>query len=181
VFAGNGAQSPGMGRDAFKASAAFRDAVDLADQALRPALGWSVGERLERGANAEQLAHADIAQPLLFAVQVGIVTVLRGLGIEAAGHVGHSVGEIAAAWAAGALPLANATRVVVARSRNQERTRGAGRMAALSLGAAEAADLIAQLGCGLEVGAINARQSVTVSGAREAIGKLAEEARRRGI
>ena len=48
VFAGNGAQWPGMGRDAYRANAAFRDAVGLVDAALRPALGWSVGERLER-------------------------------------------------------------------------------------------------------------------------------------
>ena len=153
-----------MGRDAYRASAAFRDAVGLADAALRPALGWSVGERLERGADAEQLAHADIAQPLLFAVQVGIVTVLRGLGIEAQAHIGHSVGEIGAAWAAGALSLADAARVVVARSRQQERTRGHGRMAALALGAEAARELLAEIGSPLELGALNASQSVTLSG-----------------
>src|SRR3954454_13705911 len=135
VFAGNGAQWPQMGRTAYRANAAFRDAIRLADTALFPALGWSVCERLEGGADPEQLAHADVAQPLLFAVQVGIVTVLRGLGIEAQAHIGRSVGEIGAAWAAGALPLADAARVVVARSRHQERTRGRGRMAALGLGA----------------------------------------------
>ena len=113
--------------------------------------------------------HADVAQPLLFAIQVGIVTVLRGLGIEAAGHVGHSVGEIAAAWAAGALSLADAARVVVARSRNQERTRGNGRMAAMALGGAAARELLDEIGSPLEVGAINATNAVTVTGTVEAI------------
>ena len=102
------------------------------------------------------MAHADIAQPLLFAVQVGIVTVLRGLGIEAQAHIGHSVGEIGAAWAAGALSLADAARVVVARSRQQERTRGHGRMAALALGAEAARELLAEIGSPLELGALNA-------------------------
>ncbi|HTT79446.1 MAG TPA: SDR family NAD(P)-dependent oxidoreductase [Stellaceae bacterium] len=181
VFSGNGAQWPGMGRDAYRTSPAFRDAVAAADGVLRPLLGWSIADAVERGTEAERLVHADVAQPLLFAIQVGIVTVLRGLGITAAGHIGHSVGEIAAAWAAGALSLAEAARVVVARSRQQERTRGTGRMAALALGAAAAQQFFAELGGPLEVGAINATRSVTVSGPREAIDRLAAEARRRGI
>ncbi len=103
------------------------------------------------------------------------------MGVAAAGHIGHSVGEIAAAWAAGALSLADAARVVVARSRQQERTRGDGRMAALALGGAAARELLSELGSPLEVGAINATQSVTLSGPEEAINRLAAEARRRGL
>ncbi|HKS89887.1 MAG TPA: acyltransferase domain-containing protein, partial [Stellaceae bacterium] len=181
VFAGNGAQWPGMGRDAYQASAAFRAAIAEADGVLRPALGWSVAEMIAAGAEAEQLARADVAQPLLFAIQVGIVTVLRGIGVDAAGHVGHSVGEIAAAWGAGALSLADAARVVVARSRQQERTRGEGRMAALALGGDAAGELLSELGGQLEIGAINASQAVTVSGPGAAIERLGAEARRRGI
>src|SRR5260370_2430119 len=106
---------------------------------------------------------------------------MGGLGIEAAGHVGHSVGEIAAAWAAGALSLADAARVVAARSRNQERTRGTGRMAALALSGPAAREMLAETGSQLEVGAINSRQSVTVSGPSAAIALLAAEPRRRAI
>lgn len=181
VFAGNGAQWPSMGRYAYYASPTFRAAVAEADGALRPALGWSVAEQIERGVDAERLVHADIAQPLLFAVQVSIVTVLRDLGIEAGGHIGHSVGEIAAAWSAGALSLADAARVVVVRSRQQERTRGDGRMAVLALGAAAARELLIEIDSPLEIGAINARQSVTLSGPDDAIEQLGAEARRRGL
>ena len=180
VFSGNGAQWPGMARSTYHASTRFREAIAEADAALRPGLGWSVAELIGGGIEADRLVHADVAQPLLFAIQVGIVTVLRGLGIEAAGHVGHSVGEIAAAWAAGALSLADAARVVVARSRNQERTRGDGRMAALALGGAAARELLDEIGSPLEVGAVNATNAVTVSGPGEAIDKLGAEARRRG-
>ncbi|MGE5271299.1 MAG: beta-ketoacyl synthase N-terminal-like domain-containing protein, partial [Thiohalocapsa sp.] len=181
VYAGNGAQWAGMAQQTYAASAMFRGAVAAADGALRPALGWSVAEAIAGGVEAEALAHADVAQPLLFAIQVGIVEVLRGLGVVAAGHIGHSVGEIAAAWGAGALSLADAARVVVARSRHQERTRGEGRMAALALGSTAAEELLRELGSPLEVGAINAAQSVTVSGPVEAIERLAAEARRRSI
>ncbi|HEX3861584.1 MAG TPA: SDR family NAD(P)-dependent oxidoreductase [Stellaceae bacterium] len=181
VFAGNGAQWAGMGRHTYRANPVFRDAVNAADRALNPALGWSVAAAIERGVEATELVRADVAQPLLFAIQVGIVTVLRSLGIEAAGHIGHSVGEIAAAWASGALSLPAAARVVVARSRHQERTRGNGRMAALALGGPAAEELLNELGSPLEVGAINATQSVTVSGPREAIERLGAEAQRRGV
>ena len=181
VFSGNGAQWPEMGRQTYHASPAFREAIAEADGALRRGLGWSVAEMVEHGAAAEQLVRADIAQPLLFAIQVGIVGVLRSLGIEAAGHIGHSVGEIAAAWGAGALSLADAARVVVARSRHQERTRGNGQMAALALGNEAARELLDEIGSPLEIGAINAAQSVTLSGPDQAIDRLVAEARRRGL
>lgn len=181
VFAGNGAQWPDMGREAHRANPDFRECVAEADRALRPALGWSVAEAIAQGIPTAELARADVAQPLLFAIQAGIAGTLRRQGIEAAAHIGHSVGEIAAAWAAGALTLADAARVVVARSRHQERTRGDGRMAAVALGAEAAAEMLAEIGSPLEVGAINASQSVTVSGPAEAIDRLVAEGRRRGV
>ena len=124
-----------MGRAAYEASAAFRAAIAEIDQALAPHLGWSVGERIAGDVAEETMRRADIAQPMLFAIQTAITIVLRGLGVAPSGYVGHSVGEIAAAWAAGALSLDDAARIVAVRSRHQEHTRGAGRMAALALGA----------------------------------------------
>jgi acyl transferase domain-containing protein/acyl carrier protein len=181
VFSGNGAQFAGMGRDAYRTTAAFRAAIDEVDMLFHPALGWSAADFLRDGIDAERLARADYAQPLLFAIQVGIVTVLRRLGIDATGHIGHSVGEVAAAWAAGALSLADAVRVIVARSRNQERTRGIGRMAAVAAGGETLRELLAEMGSPIELAAINAAQSVTVSGPEEAIDQLRKEGRRRGI
>ena len=158
--------SPGMGRDAYRASAAFRDAVAEVDAAAA-AGARLVGRRAARAtaSRPSELARADIAQPLLFAIQVGIVTVLRRLGIDAGRPYRpqrrrdrRGLGRPARCR------CADAARVVVARSRQQERTRGDGRMAALALGAEAARELLAEIGSPLEVGAINATQSVTVSG-----------------
>ncbi|HEY2538163.1 MAG TPA: SDR family NAD(P)-dependent oxidoreductase, partial [Stellaceae bacterium] len=181
VFSGNGAQYPGMGRAALRASADFRAAVAEVDSILRPDLGWSVTERIESGIDAAGVARADAAQPVLFAVQVGIVGALRAAGIVAEGHLGHSVGEIAAAWAAGALSLAEAARVVVARSRSQQRTTGMGRMAALALGREAAQEFLEEIGSAAEIAALNATRSVTVSGSPDEIGHLAAQARERGL
>ncbi len=181
VFSGNGAQFAGMGRAALGASAAFRAAVDGVDEILFPELGWSVAERIADGVDAAALERTDIAQPLLFAIQVGVVGALRDAGVIAGGHLGHSVGEIAAAWAAGALSLADAARVVIARSRSQQRTQGAGRMAALALGHDAARNFLTEIGSAAEIAALNAAHSVTVSGTGAEIERLAAEAHSRGL
>jgi phthiocerol/phenolphthiocerol synthesis type-I polyketide synthase C len=181
VFSGNGAQFALMGRQVHRANAVFRKALAAVDRELSPWLGWSAAELIETGVDAEQVARADIAQPLLFAIQIGIVEALRECGVEASGHVGHSVGEIAAAWAAGALSLADAARVVVWRSRHQQRTRGKGRMIALALAPDAARALLAELDSRAEIAAFNGSRALTVSGPSREIERIEAEARRRGL
>src|SRR5215469_12857097 len=145
VFSGNGSQFPTMGRNALRANGDFRAAIEEIDGLLRPELGWSVVKLLETGVAGQALARADIAQPLLFAIQVGIVRALAATGIHASGYFGHSVGEIAAAWGAGALSLAEAGHVVIVRSRQQQRTQGRGGMAAFALAHDAARDFLAEI------------------------------------
>jgi phthiocerol/phenolphthiocerol synthesis type-I polyketide synthase C len=181
VFSGNGAQFVGMGREALRGNKTFRAAIENLDRMLRPELGWSAVEYLGASVDAEGMARADIAQPLLFAVQVGIVEALREIGVTASGCLGHSVGEIAAAWAAGALSLADAARVVIARSRHQQRTQGKGRMAALALAPDAAQEFLDGLDSSAELAAFNAAHSVTISGPSAEIERLEAEAKRRGM
>ena len=181
VFSGNGAQFPGMGRDALRTNAVFRAAVEEVDGLLRPELGWSVTELLESGVGSDMLARADVAQPLLFAIQVGIVQALAAIGIRAAAHLGHSVGEIAATWGSGALSLTDAGRVVVVRSRHQQQTQGAGRMVAVALTHDNARDILAELNSSAEIAAVNAARSVTLSGSIEEIQRLEAELQHRDI
>jgi acyl transferase domain-containing protein/acyl carrier protein len=181
VFSGNGAQFVGMGRDALRTNPAFQQAIDIVDRLLHPELGWSVRELLANGADAAAMRRADVAQPLLFAVQVGIVQALRELGVTASAYLGHSVGEIAAAWGAGALSLTEAGRVVIARSRYQQRTQGEGRMAALALAPDAAREFLVELGSEAELAALNGSHSVTISGPEAEIDRLEAESKRRGL
>lgn len=182
VFSGNGAQFAGMGRIALAHSAPFRAGMAAADAALAPLLGWSPLAMVETGVTAEQLAATDIAQPLLFAVQVASLGALAAEGLRPDLVLGHSVGEVGAAYAAGLLGLTAASRLVVARSRQQHRTRGQGRMAALGATAAEATALIAAAGLEgrVEIGALNGPAAVTLAGpeADLAVLRQAAEARR---
>ncbi|TPG58149.1 SDR family NAD(P)-dependent oxidoreductase [Roseomonas nepalensis] len=181
AFSGNGSPFPGMARDAMAHSRAFRDAVEAADAELAPRLGWSVARGLAEGFTAEALAATEVAQPALFAAQHGLVAALAAEGIQPAMVLGHSVGEVAAALAAGILDLPAAARLIVARSAAQARTRGRGRMAAMTATEAEAAPLLAECGPGLEVAARNAPRALTIAGPAAAIERLSAAARRQRI
>lgn len=178
VFSGNGTQFATMGSDILALSPAFYEGVAAADAALRPHLSWSVMETMRAGTCV--IDQAESAQPLLFALQVGSAWALRAQGVVAEAVVGHSVGEIAAAYWSGALPLEEAARIVVLRSRHQERARGGG-MAALSCSAERAAALIAPIASDLAVAAVNAPQAVTVAGQPASLDALAIVAAKEGL
>jgi len=177
VYSGNGSQWAGMGLDALHTNAAFRSALKDVDERLAPKLGWSVIARLRSDALANAIRHTAVAQPLLFAIQVAAVSVLRMLGVRPAAHVGHSAGEVAAAWGSGALSLEQACHVIIHRSLQQAVTHGDGGMATLAMSETAAQDLIAQLDPRLAVAAVNASAAVTVAGPAEAIDRLEGAAR----
>ena len=180
VFCGNGAQHPGMARAAF-ANGAFARAVLELSSALSPLLGLDLAARLQEGVTEAEIARTDLVQPLLLLVQHGIVAALAEEGILPDLVLGHSVGEVAAALAAGRLDAEGAARLIVARSAAQHRTAGAGRMAALSCAAEAAAPLLAEAGPGLEIAACNAPEALTIAGPAEAIARLAALAEARRI
>ncbi|MFI9237612.1 SDR family NAD(P)-dependent oxidoreductase [Streptomyces sp. NPDC053079] len=180
AFSGNGAQWAGMGVDLLAKDPVFREAVEGVDALLSPHTGWSVVCALTDPSLATRMAATDVSQPLLFAVQIALVEVLRRRGVEPAAVVGHSVGEIAAAHVAGALTLAEAARVIAARGRAQAATAGAGRMAAVSL-PRERAEKAVEAHPGLTVACVNTGRDVTVSGPADRLAALADELARDGV
>ncbi|WP_190215938.1 type I polyketide synthase, partial [Kitasatospora indigofera] len=113
VFPGQGAQWVGMGRELYAAYPVFREAMDECAQALAPYTDWSLVDVLD-GAPLERV---DVVQPALFAVMVSLAALWRSFGVEPDAVVGHSQGEIAAAYVAGALSLKDAAKVVALRSK----------------------------------------------------------------
>ncbi len=145
VFSGNGSQWSGMGRAAYQANAAFRDALAEIDSHFLPLAGWSLVEELDSADIATDLARTDVAQPLIFAIQAASVRALARVGVRPALTVGHSVGEVAAAEAAGVLSLSDATRVIFHRSRLQQATENAGGMAVVFGPRESAAELVSRI------------------------------------
>ncbi|MEU1072720.1 MULTISPECIES: SDR family NAD(P)-dependent oxidoreductase [unclassified Streptomyces] len=180
VFAGNGSQWPGMAADLLEHDPVFRAAVTRVDAVVAPLLGWSLVEELAAPGERSRLALTEVAQPLLFAVQVGLVRMLEAQGITPHSVLGHSVGEVAAAHVAGALDLEQAARVIVGRSRTQAATAGTGRMAAVALPVDEAVKELAAWP-GLEVAAVNSARDVTVAGPAAVLRALLAELGQKGV
>jgi phthiocerol/phenolphthiocerol synthesis type-I polyketide synthase C len=174
VFSGNGSQWLGMGQDLL-ADPFIAECIERVDAPLSRLSGWSVRDALLSAEPANLFDRTEIAQPALFALQVAMLEWLGAHGVEAEAMLGHSVGEVSAAYGAGILSLGDACRVIVERSRAQGRTAGAGRMAALGLSPENAAALIAPYGEGLTIAAVNAPNSVTVAGDAAAIDALGGE------
>jgi len=171
VFSGNGAQWAGMGQRLFEEDVHFRAALTELDLLWRADGSPSLVEQLRDGVTAEHLAATEYAQPLLFAIQFGMLSVMLQRGLQFDACFGHSVGEIAAAWAAGALTLDQAIHVIKVRSGAQAKTRGTGKMAAAGLDEAAARQLIDTLGLAgeLVIAGVNSPQSITLAGAPQAL------------
>src|SRR6516164_7004032 len=174
VFSGNGSQWRGMGQDLLT-DPFIAECIERVDAMLSRLSGWSVKDALLSSKPANLFDRTEIAQPALFALQVAMLEWLGAHGIAAEAMLGHSVGEVSAAYGAGILSLAEACRVIVERSRAQGRTAGTGRMAALGLSPENAAALIAPYGEALTIAAVNAPNSVTVAGDAAAIDALGNE------
>lgn len=173
VFSGNGAQWGGMGRVAFARSASLRKHFRSVDAHYRALTDESLESLLHADDIEERLNYTEIAQPLLFAIQVALAKALVDQGLRPDAVIGHSVGEVAAAHISGALDLAQAVAVIRARSQYQELARGLGLMAAVQAPADEVRKYIAKARLkSIEIAAINSPRSVTVAGTEVDIRKL---------
>ncbi|GAB7185417.1 amino acid adenylation domain-containing protein [Kitasatospora sp. Ki12] len=181
VFTGMGPQWWGMGRGLYESESVYREAVLAVDREIRAQAGWSLTEELGRDEADSRMAETWLAQPANFAVQVGLSALWRSHGLRPDAVVGHSTGEVAAFHEAGVYDLADAVRVVLARSRLQQRLAGTGGMLAVGLPEAEAERRIRPYRTRISLGAVNSPSAVTLAGDTEALGELAEELTRQGV
>ena len=174
VFTGMGPQWWGMGRGLLRRNPVFQETLQHLDPLFRKSAGFSVIEELGRSEGESRMNDPRIAQPATFALQAGICAVLADHGIRPHVVVGHSVGEVAAAYVGGWLDPEDAVHVSVARATLQARLAGRGTMLAAAVGAEEALELVEAFGGAgpLCVAAFNGPRSVTFSGSEAAIAAL---------
>lgn len=172
VFSGNGCQWVGMGRELLNNST-FLGTIKKIDNHFKVLADWSILEKLQAPNDSWDLGPTEIAQPLLFAVQVGLVEVLRENSIYCDGVIGHSVGEVAAAWCAGLLDLESAVRVIYERSMLQGKTAGTGVMAAVRI-PENSLQIILEKLPSLEIAGKNSHRDFTISGSQEDLVSLKE-------
>ncbi|MEV6280015.1 SDR family NAD(P)-dependent oxidoreductase [Nocardia sp. NPDC051832] len=174
VFSGMGPQWWGMARELLSAEGAFAETARRIDTEFQVIAGWSIIEELMmRGEADSRVSSTEVAQPANFLVQVALVAELAEFGIHPAAVVGHSVGEVSAAYVTGMLSLRDAVRVAYHRARLQATTAGSGGMLAAGLTLDQARALLAEESA-VDIAAINSGSALTLSGDADRLDEIAE-------
>ena len=188
VFTGQGAQWPQMGKDLIEKIPSFRHTIQELDavlQNLPEKPSWTLQNALLESKATSHIHHVTRSQPVCTAVQIALVNLLAQWGVYPRGVIGHSSGEIAAAYTSGRLTSAQA--IIIAYYRGyvvgKSEIEVPGCMMAAGLSKDDANTEIAKLSVqgSIKVACINSPESVTISGDESAIEKLQAELSLRGI
>ena len=171
LLSGQGSQRPQMGKGLYEAFPVYADAFDSACAALA-AEGIEVRAVLEAEPGtelAESLKRTDLTQASLFALQVSLHALASSYGLKPDYLLGHSVGEITAAYLAGVFSLSDAAKLIAARGRLMAALPSGGAMAWVRATEAETAASLEPFEGRLSLAAVNSPAQITVSGDEDAL------------
>ncbi|MCV9879626.1 type I polyketide synthase [Brenneria izbisi] len=183
LFTGQGAQWPTMGQGLYRLSPVFAQTFDDVCQHLDPLLSQPLKTVMfaEQGsADAVLLDRTDFTQAALFAFEVALCRTVMHLGVSPDVLIGHSIGEIAAAYIAGVFSLSDAATFVATRGRLMESITADGAMVAIEISETEILPSLQEYEECVAIAAINASSSVVISGDTDKVLSLAEQWQSRG-
>ena len=182
VMSGQGPQWWGMGRELMQHEPVFRRVIEQCDAAMRGIADFSLLEELNRSEETSQMHRTEIAQPAIFAMQVGLAELWKSWGVQPAAVAGHSVSEIAAACVAGLFSLEQGARIIALRAQFMgDCARGEGKMLAVGLGEEEAQALIDKHDRTVTIAAFNGPRSLTLAGPHHSIEAMFAELEPQGV
>ena len=181
VFPSQGSQWTAMAVEQLDAAPAFVDQMELCDAAFAEFVDWSVLGAVRGGVGTPGLDRVDVVQPVSFAVMVSLAAQWRARGIEPDAVLGHSEGEIAAAYVAGALTLGDAAKVVTLRSNAIRAIAGTGGMVSVTLPVEQVHTLIEPWGKSISVAAQNGPSSTVVTGSAAELDDLMDACEREDV
>lgn len=166
VFPGQGAQWNGMGKDLYENEPVFKNAIDKFSEACKPYAQWSLTDELF---SADGLKDIDIIQPALLAIEIALAEWWKSIGLDFKAVIGHSMGEVGAAYLAGAITLEAAAAIICTRSRLMKQTAGQGAMAYIALPPEQVAEQFADSKDFVGIGVHNSPSSCVISGAPDIV------------
>jgi len=169
VFPGQGSQWLGMGQRLLKEEPIFYNAIERCEKAFSPFVNWSLKQQLQAEEHDSRLDEINVIQPTLFAIEVALAELWRSWGVEPDAVVGHSMGEVAAAYIANALSLEDAALVICTRSRLMKRVSGKGAMAVVELTLDQARVALSGYEGRISIAVSNGPRSTVISGDPEAL------------
>ena len=180
VYTGMGPQWWAMGRQLWASQAVFKAKLQEIDHLFFKISGFSLLDILLASEEDSQITETRFAQPTNLAIQIALTALWESWGIVPDAVVGHSVGEVASAYASGALSLEDTLKVSYYRSQLQQQCAGTGKMLAVGLSEKEAITLIEHYE-GISIAAINSFSSLTLAGDEKALNKIATSLEEQGV
>ncbi|MCV9389356.1 type I polyketide synthase [Reichenbachiella ulvae] len=175
VFTGQGPQWYAMGQELIANEPLFKSTIQTIEGYFKEIAGWSLLEEMNKDEENSNINDTRIAQPAIMAIQIALVELWKKHGVTPEGVVGHSIGEVAAAYTSGALTLEQAVSVIFHRSRGQHAATGKGKMLAVGLKLAEAEKLIEKVNNVVSIGAVNGPEMCVLSGDEAPLVNISEQ------
>ncbi|WP_026736723.1 type I polyketide synthase [Fischerella sp. PCC 9605] len=182
LFTGQGSQYVGMGRQIYETQPTFRQTLDQCAEILRPYLKQPLLEVLyPEAGKSSPLDETAYTQPALFALEYALFRLWESWGIKPDAVMGHSVGEYAAACAAGVFSLEDGLKLIAERARLMQALPENGEMVAVLTDEARVVSAIQPYAQKVAIAAINGPKNIVISGDRQAVEAVTNALHAEGI
>lgn len=172
VFPGQGAQWVGMGQQLMESELVFKESIEACSEAFKKWVDWDLIEELNKPNETSRFNEIDIIQPVLVAIEIALANLWKSKGVIPDAVVGHSMGEVAAAYIAGTINMDEAAQIICLRSKLMKTQSGRGEMGVTDLNELEANDYIKGFENNLSIAVVNSPNSIVLSGDGVALDKI---------